>query len=149
MKTFLSPHALLATVDEILAASPAFHRSPLHEVIEVLCRGRHYNWMGIYLVVNQAAPSKLLDAARDRHPAVVALPETRTKILITIKLVGREIGILDVESDHENAFGPEDRVLLEGVAHRLALFLTGPGKYLVRKAREKQTPVQPRLSAAA
>ena len=42
-----------------------------------------------------------------------------------------------MESDHENAFGVDDRVLLEGVADAVARFLVGRGKYLARKARMK------------
>ncbi len=52
-----------------------------------------------------------------------------------MKLASRELGVLSVESDRENGFGAEDRVLLEAVADTLARFLTGRGKYLVRKAR--------------
>jgi len=53
-----------------------------------------------------------------------------------MRLAGREVGVFDVESDRESAFGAEDRVLLENVAQLLALFLSGRGKYLARKARE-------------
>ena len=67
-------------------------------------------------------------------PDEVALPETRSKILISMKLASRELGVLSVESDRESAFGAEDRVLLEAVADSLARFLTGRGKYLARKA---------------
>ena len=52
-----------------------------------------------------------------------------------MKLASRELGVLSVESDRENAFGMEDRVLLEGVADVLARFLVNRGKYLARKAR--------------
>jgi len=80
--------------------------------------------------------------------------------LISIKLASQEFGVLAVESDRENGFGPEDRVLLETVAHALARFLSGNGKYLTRKARQadsedsnqKRTPqaiaTQPLRSAA-
>src|SRR5258708_18267174 len=63
-----------------------------------------------------------------------ALPETRSKILISMKLASRELGVLSVESDHENAFSVDDRVLLESVANTLARFLAGRGKYLVSEA---------------
>jgi hypothetical protein len=76
----------------------------------------------------------------------MAVSTTRKKILITMKIAGREIGYLNVESDRENAFGPQERVLLERVAGALAGFLTGRGKYLVRKAA-KPTPV-PKAAAA-
>ena len=63
-----------------------------------------------------------------------------------MKIAGREIGFLNVESNRENAFGGDERVLLERVAGLLAKFLTGPGKYLVRKAGEPEP--KPRAAAA-
>ena len=63
------------------------------------------------------------------------LPETRSKVLISMRLASRELGVLSVESDRENAFSTEDRVLLESVAGAIARFLSGRGKYLARKAR--------------
>jgi len=105
-------------------------------VIDLLCRGRHYAWVGIFLAVAGGAPQQTLGAGRDA-PGELALPETRSKILISIKLASRELGVLSVESDREAAFGAEDRVLLEGVADSLARFLAGRGKYLARKARTR------------
>ena len=55
----------------------------------------------------------------------MARPETRSKILISMKLAGREFGVLDVESDQENAFGVEDRVMLENAANLCGPFLGG------------------------
>ncbi|HVO79665.1 MAG TPA: hypothetical protein VMT28_02980 [Terriglobales bacterium] len=136
MKTYRSARALLAKVKSVLSAKPSFRRSPLEDVIEVICRGRHYTWMGIYLAVGRNTPQQLAQAGRGQHPGQVALPETRSKILVSIKLASRELGVLAAESDCENAFGAEDRVLLEQVADMLARFLAGPGKYIVRKARE-------------
>ena len=63
------------------------------------------------------------------------LPETRSKVLISIKLASRERGVLSVESDRESAFGAEDRVLLEAVADYAGPLPYRPGKYLARKAR--------------
>ena len=146
MKTYRSTRELLAEVDRVLAGNePSFHHSPLEDVVERLCRGRHYTWMGIYLAVGKNSPQPLLDGgrSRDSHPGRMEMPETRTKILVSMKLGGREVGVLDVESDRENAFGAEDRVLLENVAARLARFLAGPGKYLVRKARGVQSSAKP------
>ena len=136
MKTYRSARELLAEIERVLAANrPSFHHSPLDDVIELLRRGRHYTWIGIYLVIGENTPHPLLGAGR-AHPGEVALPGTRSKVLISMKLAGRELGVLAVESDCENAFGSEDRVLLENVASVLARFLTGPGKYVMRKARE-------------
>lgn len=135
MKVYRPTRQLLADVECLLAASrPRAHHSPLEDVIDLLCRGRHYVWGGIFLAVGQNTPQQSLGAGGDA-PTEVALPETRSKILISIKLASRELGVLRVESDRENGFGAEDRVLLEGVADVLARFLSARGKYLARKAR--------------
>lgn len=135
MKTYRAPRQLLAEVNRLLAAKPSVRRFPLEEVIELLCSGRHYAWMGIYLATEDRNPL----AASDPHQ--LATPEARSKILVSMKLAGRELGVLAVESDRENAFGSEDRVLLENLATTLARFLAGRGKYLVRKARENAAAV--------
>jgi putative methionine-R-sulfoxide reductase with GAF domain len=138
LKSYRSTRQLLADVQHVLAATePSFHHSPLEDVIDLLCRGRHYAWVGIYLAVRENGSQSSLGAGGDA-PGGLALPETLSKILISIKLASRELGVLSVESNHENAFGVEDRVLLEGVAHELARFLSNRGKYLSRKARAIQ-----------
>jgi putative methionine-R-sulfoxide reductase with GAF domain len=148
LKTYGSAREVLAEVKRGLAANkPSAHRSPLVDVIELLCQRRHYTWMGIYLLVGPNTPQQLLEAGRHPNPGQLALPETRSKILVSMKLAGRELGVLDVESDRENAFGSEDRVLLEDIATTLARFLTGRGKYVVRKARGAAPPPQPQARA--
>lgn len=137
MKIYRSPQQLLSEIDAILAARPApHHASPLEAVGELLCNGRHYTWVGIYLAVGANFTQQLAGTAPHPHPAQMARPETRSKILISIRLAGRELGVLDAESDRDNAFGVEDRVLLENVATRLGRFLAGPGRYLARKAQQ-------------
>lgn len=125
---------------------PSFHHSPLEDVAALLLEGRHYSWVGIYLSVDSNRSSALLENAHPAHPGQVAVASTLKKILVAMKVAGREIGYLNVESDRENAFGSEERVLLERIAGLLARFLTGPGKYLVRKAA-KPGPV-PKAAAA-
>jgi hypothetical protein len=150
LKVYRSTRQLLADVECLLAASqPSAHHSPLEDVIDLLCRGRHYVWVGIFLTVGENKSQQPIGAGSDA-PHQVALPETRSKILISIKLASREVGVLSAESDRENGFGAQDRVLLEGVADVLARFLTGRGRYLARKARldafrmgQAGTPVAP------
>jgi hypothetical protein len=162
LKVYRPTFRLLADVKRVLATGrPSFGKSPLEEVVDLLCRGRHYAWAGIFLASGEAAPQYLLcggaedpphgsvqaaatqAGATQAGPAQVMLPETRSKILISLKLASRELGVLSVESDRENAFGSEDRVLLEGVADAVARFLTGRGKYLARRARQQATDSQP------
>ena len=147
MKSYRSTQSLLAGIEGVLDSNrPSFHHSPLEDVAALLLEGRHYSWVGIYLSVDSNRSSALLENAHPAHPGQVAVASTIKKILVTMKVAGREIGYLNVESDRENAFGSEERVLLERIAGLLARFLTGPGKYLVRKAA-KPGPV-PKAAAA-
>jgi putative methionine-R-sulfoxide reductase with GAF domain len=135
LKNYRGIPDLFAEIDCVLAASrPSFRGFPLQDVIELLFRGRRYTWVGIYLAAG-ATDQQLLGAGGEPHPGQMARPETKSKILVSMKMAGRELGVLDVESDQLNAFGPKDRVLLEKVANLLGRFLAGPGRYIVRKAR--------------
>jgi len=147
VKSYRSTRSLLVEIEELLDKNrPSFHHSPLEDVAALLLEGRRYSWVGIYLSVDSNRSSALLENAHPAHPGQVAVASTLKKILVAMKVAGRELGYLNVESDRENAFGSEERVLLERVAGLLARFLTGPGKYLVRKAA-KPSPV-PKAAAA-
>lgn len=132
MKTFRSSRSLLADINRVLNGNhPSVHHSPLEQVADLLIEGRHYSWVGVYLSVDDRHSSSLVEDAHPLHPGQLAHPDTRKKIVISMKIAGREVGHLSVESEREYAFGGEERVLLEQVAGLLARFLTGPGKYLV------------------
>jgi putative methionine-R-sulfoxide reductase with GAF domain len=135
LRTYRSTRNLLADVKKVLADNrPSFHRSPLEEIAGLLCEGRHYSWVGIYLTLDEKSSSALLEEALIK-PNQVAVHGTRKKIVVAMRVGGRELGFLNVESDRESAFGSEDRVLLDRVAGLLARFLAGPrGKYLVLRA---------------
>jgi len=135
VKPYRPTKTVLADIRRILRHNrPSFHHSPLEEVAGLLCEGRHYTWAGIYLTLDQKSSPALLQEVAEPQPGQLAMAGTRRKIVITIKIAGRERGFLNVESDCESAFGSEDRVLLDRVAGLLARFLSGRGKYLVRKA---------------
>jgi hypothetical protein len=147
VKTYRSPRELLSQLACVLATKRSpFHHSPLEDAIGLLARGRHYTWIGIYLTLGNLG-QQLLGGGGDPHPGLMARPETRSKVLISMKLAGREFGVLDVESDQENAFGVEDRVMLENAANLVARFLAGPGRFIVRKARS-QAALEPSSAAA-
>lgn len=147
MKMYRPAQSILADIQRTLAAKPSIHHSPLETVAGLLCEGRHYSWVGIYLTLDPKSSPALLQDASQLHPGQIAHPATRKKIIITMKIAGREVGTLNVESSHEDSFGSEDRVLLERVAELLARFLTSAGKYLVRKAA-KPVKAQPKAAAA-
>lgn len=145
MKPYLPARELLCEIEQVLAENrPSFHHSPLEKVAELLAEGRHYGWVGVYLTMDEKSSPALLENLV--HPAQFAAAGTRKKVIVSMKIAGREVGFLNVESDRENAFGSEERVLLERVAGLLARFLVGPGKYLVRKAAQPQPA--PRAAAA-
>jgi hypothetical protein len=135
LKLYRPTGQLLADVKSVLATGkPSRHHSPLEDVVALLCCGRHYAWMGIFLAVGENAVHPSIAVGTDQV-GQVELPETRSTILISMKLGIREVGVLGVENDDQNGFPIEDQVLLERVANDLARFLTGRGKYLVRSAR--------------
>ena len=148
MRPYRSTSDLLADVKKVLADNrPSFHRSPLEEIAGLLCEGRHYSWVGIYLTLDEKSSSALLEEALIK-PNQVAVQGTRQKIVVAMRVGGRELGFLNVESDRDYAFGSEEQVLLERVAGLLARFLAGPrGKYLVLRAA-RFSPSKPRAKAA-
>ena len=145
MKSYRSTQKLVVDIEQLLSSNrPSFNHSPLEAVADLLISGRHYSWVGIYLTLEKNSSSALQESGV--HPGRLAMPGTVRKIVVSIKIAGREFGFLNVESDCEHAFGAEDRVLLERVSGLLARFLTGAGKYLLLKSREP-SPV-PRAAAA-
>ena len=136
LKTYRPTRVLLTQIEELLAKNkPSFGRSPLDRVLELLSEGRHYSWAGIYVAV--ADNQQLLGSRGDAGLQATSMPHTRSKMLVSMKIGSREVGVLAAESERDFPFGAEDRVLLEKVAEVLARFLAGRGKYLVREAREK------------
>lgn len=139
MRTYRAPRELLAQVREILARKPSPRHAPLLDIITLLCQDRNYSRISVYLA---DSPQQLLAAGgapRARHSPM----EIRSEWLVELKIAGRVIGILEVQSERENAFSGDDRVFLESVASLLAAFLTGPGKYLVRRARQSSRQAVP------
>ena len=173
MKSYRSASELKTEIGRLLAeAKPRKGDSPLERVVETLYEGRHYFWIGIYLVLGeqvvrqafrgpvppchafafgkgnvgttgQKGVTKVIpDVTADPTYSMCFL-ETKSEIVVPIKIVGRTLGVIDVESDRVNAFGSDDRVLLQDVARDLARFLTSRGKYLVRAARRRQELTAP------
>jgi hypothetical protein len=137
VKVYRPTRKLLADVECLLADNrPGAHHSPLEDVLDLLCRCRHYAWVGIFLAIADGTTQPTMATS---SLGEVTLPPTRSKILVTMKLASRQLGVLSVESNRENAFGAQDRVLLEAVADALARFLAGNGKYIVRRARKLRT----------
>ena len=153
----------------LASSHPTFgRRTPLDQVVGLLYETRHYFWIGIYLVAGnkvvrqtfrgpvppchtfefgkgnvgttgQTGVLKVIPDVSEDPTYSMCFIETKSEIVVPIKISSRVLGVIDVESDKTNAFGSDDRVLLKQVAGRLARFLSVPGRYLVRRAEEEQT----------
>lgn len=126
MKTYRSARELQASVEQVLLCRWAPGRAPLDEVAELLSSGRHYDWIGIYLVAG-AQPS--------REKAVRSAGSGSGSV-IPIRLGQHVYGAIEVRAQAGRTLASADRILLKGVAERLAKYLHGPGAALARKARE-------------
>ena len=168
MKTYRPTRAVLADIQRGLTRVRLAPGSvePLEQVVETLYRGRHYFWVGIYLVVGEKVvrssfrgpepPSHAVElgkgtvgtAAKTGVAMVIEdvsadstgdalFSATGSQAVQPIKLVTRVLGAIEVQTSGQQ-FRPEDRILLKKVAVVLGRFLTGRGKYLVRREREFQ-----------
>ena len=178
-KRHYPPRKLLKTCEEMLAAfSPATDASPLDDLLKLLYDQRRYFWTGIYFVLGdklvrqamqgpippchvfefgkgnvgitgQSGLVKVIpDVTADATYSMCFL-EVKSEIVVPIRIGGRTLGVIDVESDRPNNFGSLDRILLQGVAAMVARFMTSKGKVLVRHARERQAAVPKLRSATA
>jgi GAF domain-containing protein len=172
-KRYRSAHDLISSLKEVLVFKPSVKaKDVLEEVVEQLYHGRGYFWIGIYLAAGdkvvrqcfrgpvppchsfalgvgnvgtagQTGVTKVIpDVSADPTYSMCFL-ETKSEIVRPIKIGSRVLGVIDVESDRLDAFGSQERVLLEQVAKLLARYLTtDQGKLLSRKAREKSNAVK-------
>ncbi len=56
----------------------------------------------------------------DHFRFIERLPETRSEAVIPLKIEDRILGVLDIQSNHLNAFHPNDLLLLEALADNIA-----------------------------
>ena len=167
-KHYRSAHDLIASITELLSSKSADSpQDTLEKVLKQLHSGRGYFWIGIYLAagdkvvrqcyrgpeppchsfalgvgnVGTAGQTGVLKVIPDvsADPTYsMCFRETKSEIVLPIKVGSRILGVIDVESDRLDAFSSQERVLLQQVAERLARFLTtDQGKRLSRKAREQ------------
>jgi len=144
VKRYRSGRELLADIDRRLKSGNKRPASPLEDVIEMLAEGRHYSWTAIYLAEGQAAPARDL-----RVPG----SDSRT-VRVPLQVGQRALGILEVEPGGR-PLTRVDTLLLREVAARLAAFLSGGGKYLMRRVRQMAVEMDagpalsPKLPAAS
>ncbi len=128
-KPYRSPREVVGEVERVLAAKYSPHSpSPLERVVSLLREKRHYSWAAIYLKIAGASVREAVSGPAEAP--------TTSQAVATMRMATRELGRIEIRSDHADAFTGEDKVLLKELAVILARYLTGNGKYLVRKAGE-------------
>lgn len=132
MKTYLLPRKLVAQIKQLIATDKPSPRPPsaLVRILKLLCDGRHYERAGIFLAVNGREVPRAFGGAQ------AAADELRPELIVPIKISSYFIGSLRVQLAPGHAFSSQERILLNQVAKILALYLSGKGKYVVRKTRE-------------
>ena len=128
MKTYRTARELQAQIEQVLLRRPQPTSTPLDEVARILSDGRHYAWIGIYLVAGQRPASGKAVAS--------SLVQSKSQTVIPVRLGQQEFGAIEAQAESGKTLSGKERILLKQVAARLARFLHGPGAWLVRKARE-------------
>ena len=79
------------------------------------------------------------DVRRDpRYRHVAPLAETRSEVVIPLKLEERVLGVLDVQSDRLNAFHPNDLLLLQALADNISRAVESARLYSDLRRRAEQ-----------
>ena len=115
----------------IAAEKPAPNRpSVLARVAKLLCDSRNYQRTGIFLAAGG------LEMPRAFSGSESGAGQRGPELSVPIGIASHTLGSLRVQLAPDHVFSLEERVLLREVADVLALYLSGKGKYLMRKARE-------------
>jgi hypothetical protein len=132
LKTFRSPKTIVADIVQLIATDKPLPGRPsaLARILKQLCDGRNYLRAGIFLTISAK-----------EVPCAISGPqasprEAGAELSVPIRIAAHTLGSLRVQLAPGRVFSLEERVLLDEVALVLARYLSGKGKYVVRKARE-------------
>ena len=79
------------------------------------------------------------DVLKDpRFRFIDSLPETRSELVIPLKIEDRVLGVIDVQSDQAGAFHPNDLLILEALADTIARAVEGARLYSDLRRRADQ-----------
>jgi GAF domain-containing protein len=73
-----------------------------------------------------------------RYRFIDSLPETRSEVVLPLKIGDRVLGVLDVQSDQPNAFHPNDLLVLGALADTIARRVEGARLYSDLRRRADQ-----------
>ena len=73
-----------------------------------------------------------------RYRFIDSLPETKSEVVIPLKIEDRVLGVLDVQSNQKNAFHPNDLLILHALADNIARAVEGARLYNDLRRRADQ-----------
>jgi phosphoserine phosphatase RsbU/P len=94
-------------------------------------------------LIGQAAASGeriLVEDVRSdpRYRFIDVLPETRSEVVIPLKIEDRVLGVIDVQSDQASTFHPNDLLILEALADTIARAVEGAHLFTAVRRRADQ-----------
>jgi two-component system phosphate regulon sensor histidine kinase PhoR len=100
-------------------------------------------------VAAQGEPAVVPDVARDpRYKPHPALPDIRSEMSVPLKVGGRILGVLDVQSDQTSAFAEPDLFLLRALADQVAIAIENARLHVSMQRRLNEQTVLYETSAA-
>ena len=87
-------------------------------------------------------------SADERFRFIPSLPETKSEVVLPLKLKDRVLGILDVQSDQIHAFHPNDLLILDALAANIARAVEGAHLYSDLRRRADQLALIAEVSEA-
>ncbi len=84
--------------------------------------------------------------ADSRYRFIDSLPETKSEVVIPLKIEDRVLGILDVQSNHLKAFHPNDILVLHALADNIARAVDGARLYSRLRRRADQLTLVSEIS---
>ena len=71
------------------------------------------------------------------RPSVLPPANTRAELAVPLIFGGDVLGVLDIQSDHRNAFGEDDRFLIEALADNIAIAMRNANLYRSERWRRQ------------
>ena len=86
--------------------------------------------------------------ADDRFRFIPSLPETKSEVVLPLKIEERVLGVMDVQSDQLRAFHPNDLLILDALAANIARAVEGAHLYTALRRRADQLTLIAEVSDA-
>lgn len=87
-------------------------------------------------------------SADERFRFIPNLPETKSEVVVPLKLEGRVLGVIDIQSDQLHAFHPNDLLILDTLAANIARAVEGAHLYSDLRRRANQLALIAEVSEA-